>query len=83
MGLFLGGRWAVVSVALGVVAACGEAPRVAEHEGDAQVAVSGQALTSSDCPAGYNLIQGTAANDTLQGTAGNDCIIGLGGNDTL
>jgi hypothetical protein len=38
-------------------------------------------LTVADCPAGYNVIQGTPRNDRLRGTAGNDCILGYGGDD--
>lgn len=37
----------------------------------------------SCCPAGTNIIIGTAGNDDLIGTFGNDCMLGLGGNDTL
>jgi Ca2+-binding RTX toxin-like protein len=37
----------------------------------------------SCCPAGTNIIVGTAGNDDLIGTFGNDCILGLAGNDTL
>ena len=32
---------------------------------------------------GYNVIVGTAGNDTLTGTIGRDAIFGLGGNDTI
>lgn len=39
--------------------------------------------TVSDCPAGYNVIVGTAGNDNLSGTNGSDCILGGDGNDTL
>jgi hypothetical protein len=35
------------------------------------------------CPAGTNVIRGTAGNDRITGTAGADCILGLGGNDTI
>jgi Ca2+-binding RTX toxin-like protein len=38
---------------------------------------------SSCCPAGTNIIRGTAGNDTLNGTSGRDCILGLGGQDTI
>ncbi|HMI93067.1 MAG TPA: hypothetical protein VK509_16970, partial [Polyangiales bacterium] len=50
---------------------------------DEIVRAAGQALTAANCPAGYNVIQGTNSANTLIGTAGNDCIIGLGGSDTL
>lgn len=33
--------------------------------------------------ASWNIIKGTAANDTITGTAGNDLIFGLAGNDTI
>ncbi|MET0595221.1 MAG: HYR domain-containing protein, partial [Polyangiaceae bacterium] len=39
--------------------------------------------SASCCPAGTNVIMGTAGADTILGTAGNDCILGLGGNDTI
>jgi RTX calcium-binding nonapeptide repeat (4 copies) len=42
-----------------------------------------RALTVSDCPTGYNIIQGTNGSETLTGTAGNDCIVARNGNDTL
>jgi Ca2+-binding RTX toxin-like protein len=35
------------------------------------------------CPAGMNVIRGTAGNDVLVGTAGADCILGLGGQDQI
>ena len=35
------------------------------------------------CPAGTNVIRGTAGNDRITGTAGRDCILGLGGDDTI
>lgn len=35
------------------------------------------------CPEGYNIIEGTEADDTLYGTPGNDCILGYGGADTI
>lgn len=34
-------------------------------------------------PPGFNVIMGTAGDDTITGTAGNDFICGLGGNDTI
>ena len=37
----------------------------------------------SCCPAGTNIILGTAGDDDLVGTFGNDCILGLAGADTL
>ena len=37
----------------------------------------------SCCPAGTNIIVGTAGDDDLIGTFGNDCILGLDGDDTL
>lgn len=68
---------------LGVLlAACANSGERGEG-GVSQVAVSAQSLTLSDCPAGYNVIQGTSGNDTIDGTSGNDCIFGWGGNDTL
>ena len=36
-----------------------------------------------ECPAGYNLIEGTPGDDVLNGTSGDDCIYGYGGNDTI
>ncbi len=38
---------------------------------------------ASCCPAGMNVIRGTAGNDVLVGTAGPDCIFGLGGQDQI
>jgi Ca2+-binding RTX toxin-like protein len=38
---------------------------------------------ASCCPAGMNVIVGTAGNDVLVGTAGDDCILGLGGQDQI
>jgi len=39
--------------------------------------------TVASCPAGYNIIQGTAGNDVLNGTPGSDCILGFAGDDTI
>src|SRR5262245_56254563 len=55
----------------------------ATQVGPPDVGVSSQSRSVSDCPAGYNLIQGNSSNNTLIGTAGNDCILGLGGNDVI
>jgi hypothetical protein len=38
---------------------------------------------ASCCPAGSNVIRGTAGDDVLTGTAGNDCLLGLGGGDVI
>jgi hypothetical protein len=38
---------------------------------------------ASCCPAGTNIIVGTANADTLTGTSGSDCIIGRGGGDFI
>jgi Ca2+-binding RTX toxin-like protein len=43
----------------------------------------GPGNTRACCPAGTNVIVGTASNNTLNGTAGADCILGLGGQDTI
>ena len=53
--------------------------------GSAEYDVAGaeQGLSVNDCPAGYNIIQGTSHNDVLTGTAGSDCILGKGGDDTI
>ena len=40
-------------------------------------------LVSSACPAGTNVIQGTAGSDVLEGTAGRDCLLGGAGDDIL
>jgi Ca2+-binding RTX toxin-like protein len=42
-----------------------------------------QALDTSACPAGSNIIVGTPGDDVLIGGNGADCIFGLGGNDRL
>jgi len=57
----------------------------AAEEGHVErVAVARAALLSAaSCPAGYNIIQGTNANNTLIGTAGNDCILGHSGHDVI
>lgn len=39
--------------------------------------------SSSCCPNGSNVINGTTNNDVLVGTAGVDCILGKGGQDTI
>ncbi|MEM9863032.1 MAG: hypothetical protein AAF938_15660, partial [Myxococcota bacterium] len=41
------------------------------------------AASSSQCPAGYNVIVGTSLADTLNGTPGADCILGGKGNDVI
>jgi Ca2+-binding RTX toxin-like protein len=38
---------------------------------------------ASCCPAGTNVIVGTAGGDFILGTSGADCILGLGGNDDI
>jgi Ca2+-binding RTX toxin-like protein len=43
----------------------------------------GPGNTPACCPAGTNVIVGTANIDTLTGTSGPDCIIGLGSSDTI
>lgn len=74
------GARAAVMVGLGAfVLNCG---RNAPSESSRLGSVS-SALTAADCPAGYNVIQGTAGPNTLTGTARNDCILGLGGNDVI
>ena len=57
------------------LAACAEAGK--------DVGQTGSELTQADCPAGSNIIVGTAGDDNLRGTNGDDCILGLGGNDTI
>lgn len=53
-------------------------------EGDAVADDLGLELrTTSDCPEGYNVIEGTDGDDNLRGTSGNDCILGYDGNDTI
>ena len=47
------------------------------------VGLASEALSATDCPVGYNIIQGTNASETLIGTAGNDCIVAKSGNDTV
>ncbi len=76
------GWWPAISVALLALApACGTGPG---SEGDDRaVAAQSQALSLSDCPAGYNVIVGTGKADELHGTPGNDCILGKGGDDTI
>jgi Ca2+-binding RTX toxin-like protein len=39
--------------------------------------------SSSCCPTGTNVIQGTSNNDVLNGTSGADCILGKGAQDTI
>ena len=41
-----------------------------------------QLRSVSDCPEGYNIIEGTNGDDNLRGTSGNDCILGYDGNDS-
>jgi Ca2+-binding RTX toxin-like protein len=38
---------------------------------------------ASCCPAGTNIIRGTANGETLTGTSGRDCILGFGGQDVI
>lgn len=80
MSKSLGVRLSLCACLFGL-AACGQTSNA--HEADEPVAVASEALTASDCPAGYHIIQGTASADNLVGTAGNDCILGLGGNDVI
>jgi Ca2+-binding RTX toxin-like protein len=40
-------------------------------------------LKAADCPAGSNVILGTAGRDLIVGTPGDDCILGLDGDDEL
>ena len=70
-----------VAFSLTLVAAVGCATSNADNE--VEVGVALEALTASDCPAGYNIIQGTSAAETLTGTDGNDCIVAKAGNDTV
>jgi hypothetical protein len=66
-------------VCLGLGAGCS-----GEQPGQEEVGVASAALLSSaDCPAGYNVIQGTSAANVINGTSGNDCILGHGGNDVI
>jgi len=44
---------------------------------------TGALLGVGDCPAGSNIIEGTAGDDVIDGTNGPDCILGYGGDDTL
>jgi Ca2+-binding RTX toxin-like protein len=48
-----------------------------------QRVIVGLGDTTSCCPAGANIIQGTSNNDTLNGTSGVDCIFGKGAQDTI
>lgn len=50
----------------------------------------GLSVVAPDCtpgqvnaPPGFNVVMGTAGDDSITGTAGNDFICGLGGNDTI
>src|SRR5262245_24569702 len=62
-------------VASGVVMGCtAQNPEVGGHQ---------EAVDTSMCPPGSNIIIGTPGDDVLVGTNGRDCILGLGGNDVL
>lgn len=37
----------------------------------------------SQCPAGTNIVEGSAGADDIAGSAGPDCILGYGGDDVL
>jgi hypothetical protein len=70
----------VVSLALVLAGCSGAAPDPGSAENTQR---SLEALASSVCPAGYNVILGSDGNDVLIGTNGNDCIVGGGGDDRI
>ena len=71
------GGWAVVAALL--MSSCSEAG-VGLAADPAELALQ----TVSDCPDGYNIIEGTDDDDRrLKGTNGNDCILGHDGNDVI
>lgn len=76
-------QWAAPSVAvllLTLGSGCGSDPSSSTAH---DLGITRAALSSADCPAGYNIILGTPGPDVLNGTAGNDCILGLAGDDVI
>jgi Ca2+-binding RTX toxin-like protein len=48
-----------------------------------QKVIVGLGDSTACCPAGTNVIVGTASSNTLNGTSGSDCILGRGAQDTI
>src|SRR6266516_4766457 len=63
-------RLVLGSLLVSVVGCETSGPSESTHE--ETVSVVSEALSVADCPAGYNIIQGTSKADTLIGTAGNE-----------
>ena len=63
-----------VSICLGTIGCSSDKEELGVHE---------EAVDTSMCPPGSNIIIGTPGDDVLIGTSGRDCILGLGGNDRI
>ena len=71
-------RGRVMMTGLAMVLGCTDDNSAEQRTGETLAA-----LTVADCPAGSNIIEGTAADDVLVGTSGSDCILGYDGNDVI
>src|SRR5690606_8492603 len=72
------GLMVLLALAIAVlVQACGSGGEQNEQVDSTQIAL----IRVSNCPSGYNIIEGTPGDDVLMGTPGSDCILGHGGND--